>query len=143
MGDIQETIRFVGTLLGPFFVWFSGKFLYNKWEKRKLEASAVADEVIAKQKEAELITMYEDIARRAAEDSINKSDRWAKLEIVFSEKIQTLEKKVVEQDATISLMRTQILILESEKNTLTCENVNLKQRVAFLESEMNTRNGNL
>lgn len=149
MDDIKETIAFLGTLFGPFLVWFSGKFLYNKWEKRKLDAAAESDEITNKQKEAELVVMYEGMARRAAEDAMLKSDRWQKLELFFAEKIKELESKIQEQDlklkqqdSIILRMGSQITTLEAEKNTLTCENLNLKARVAFLEAEMNTRNGN-
>jgi len=147
--EIKETIAFLATLFGPFLVWFSGKFLYNKWEKRKLEASAISDEIEAKQKEADLAVVYEGMARRAAEDVVAKSDKWQRLEVTFLEKIRELEIKISEQDcqirnqeSTIARMSAQITTLEAEKNTLTCENTNLKARVAFLENEMNSRNGN-
>lgn len=145
--EVQEKIAFYFTLFSPFAIWFAGKFIYNKWEKRKLEAQIDLDENVAKQKEADLLVIYEGMVRRASEDVITKSDRLRKMEEEWNERFSKLEEIIENEKKEIVLLRCEneklkIEVEELQKNKIKSdkENKNLKDRVLILERALKEHN---
>lgn len=134
--SVKETLIFLSSMLSPFLLWFSGKFIYNKWEKKKLLAQSIIDENEAKKKEAELVVIYEGMARRSAEDVIDKSERIKKLEIEYDARLVKMEEEINSLKSENSFLKDQIAVLQENKILINKENENLQRRVAILEQTL-------
>lgn len=147
--DFQEKLSFLATFLSPFILWFSGKFLLNKWEKRnreaevdkaeadadKAEADAKAADVITQQKKADLVVIYEGIVRRASEEAITKSDRWVKIENGWNERFRIVDNQIVEQNKELAVIRSQNAQLTESVNQLKQEKIRMENDIKLLQQE--------
>lgn len=152
--DIKEIVLYLLNLIGPFAVFLAGKFILNKWEKKqkilelkRLETQTEIDETIKKEKEADILLVYDGLARRAAEDVITKSDRLRVLEGEWNSKFDKMEKQIGGLNQEVGQLRgenaglkNQILLLNQKNQALETENTDLKERVRILENDINERN---
>lgn len=148
--DFQEKVTFVFTLFGPFAVWFAGKFIYNRWEKKKKDIELNDAETQNKKKEAELLVLYEDMVRRASVDvrkasdeAINQSDRWQKIEADWTERLRKLDTRITDQNKDIAVLRSEnahlienVNQLQQDKIRMGNENVRLQEEKLILVAEV-------
>lgn len=161
---IQEILSFLVTLFGPFGIWFAGKFIFNRWEKRNKAAESDTAEAKAKQAEADLVLVYEGLVRRTQEDmrkasdeAISKTARWQQIESEWNERLRKMDDRITDQNKDIAVLRSENAhlianvsqlqqekiqiandnkVLQQEKLQLVTEVANLRARVDILEKEL-------
>jgi len=140
--DIKEKINFFAPMLTPLLLWFSGKFLLDKWDKRKkdieikrMENQADLDDTLQKQKEADLLLIYEGMIKRASDEAITKSDRWRKIEDEWSTRFDKLEVRVSDQNKELSGLRLENSNMSSEISLLKEKIADQTKEIAVLRSE--------
>lgn len=120
--DWQEIIRSAASGGGAILTWFLGKFIYNRWERRRME---VENEIKVEQVDreaSETASVFAKVAQDTGQANIN-----------LRKSVTELLGRVLELETKVHDISIQTEDLKLERDRLVEKNRKLENRVKVLE----------
>lgn len=125
----QEIIRSLASGAGAVIVWFGGKFIFNRWEKRRMETENEIKERQAEREASETVSVFSKVAQDTGQSNMD-----------LRKKINELLEWGWELDRRVHGLELTTVDLQAEKTRLADRNRKLEDRVKILEETLRANN---
>lgn len=120
--DWQEIIRSVASGGVAVVTWFIGKFIYNRWERRRMEVETKIKEQEVGHEASETVSVFAKVAQDTGQSNI-----------VLRKSITEMLEKLLALDTRVHELEIKGEDDKRERERLEVKNVRLEHRVKVLE----------
>lgn len=127
--DWQEIIRSIISGGAAIVVWLGGKFIFNRWEKKRMEEENKLKEQETGHEASETVSVFAKVAQDTGQANIN-----------LRKNVTDLLTKVLELETRVHELEISTIDLKIERDRLSEKNRKLEKRVKDLEDTLRANN---